>query len=189
MEERGQLTSPRTVTDMNLMLSIAVSCVLVLLSISPATGQQIRSVSTGEQVLVHRHLPPETPPSLSRMRGVVASASPDSLVIMEVGQGSRMEWRFAATDLERLQVLVPLSAAEGARRGIVYGPLSVGLIVGFAMMASGDGGDENIGRGGLFLMGGVAGAVLGIPLGLVVGAIAPGSRWVDADLPEQAGAF
>ena len=134
----------------------------------PAALAQQGAVSVGQRVRV------EWIEAARRYRAVgsVLEARSDSLALMEPA-GRRM---LAVSRLHRIDVSVPRSRPGGAARGAGIGAL-VGIAVGLATAYEGCRRpyDEFCDLGLVVIP--PLGAIAGLTLGAVVGAVSPGRRW------------
>ena len=151
--------------------------VILLLTVSATEAQPAPVIAVGARVRVLTTA--DTPPAGRRVPwrvGRIVAATPDSLTI-ETGK-SATPLTLPASAVERLEV----SRGRDRGKGMFVGALIGGLLAGGAA-ATASGGDEGVPAEEAV----VGGAVAGLMLGGVMGALAAPERWQRAALPTRLG--
>jgi hypothetical protein len=119
------------------------------------------------------------------IRGALAGWDADTLRLQDPSSGSVQA--IPTLGIERLRVSQPRTRGQGALRGLlvgsIVGALSLGTVV--AIGESSCSGGFCFGPGAGFLIGAVVGGAGGGGVGAAVGAVSPGERWEDAQLPDS----
>lgn len=157
-----------------LVLAAVLAALLVLAALpTPARGQALGELQPGARVRLR------APPVVAgRLTGTVIGRTGDTLVVAgeKVGQV-----RVPVRALSRIEVSRGKSHARGAIAGTMWGG-GIGLALGVLMAAAPADSADDVSRGEYVLWSTVSGALVGLPVGAVIGR----ERWERFDLPVQA---